>query len=114
MPLCDSPHTRAGQLSQSSTWLVTLQHRVFRNYRIIEFKGSEVVMQFPVLLPGAIADLFAQSTISGCLTKADRYGLMAALLDEELDSEEIGVIDRLLRAVYRGRVAIADEISTVV
>jgi hypothetical protein len=71
-------------------------------------------MQFPVLLPGALSDLFAQVTISGCMTKADRYGLMAALLEEELGSEEKRVIDRLLRAVHRGRLAIADEVSAVV
>jgi hypothetical protein len=71
-------------------------------------------MQFPILLPGAISDLFAQVTISGCITKADRYGLMAALLNEELDLEERNAIDRLLRAVCRGRLAIADEISAVV
>lgn len=71
-------------------------------------------MPFPVLLPGALSDLFAQVTISGCMTKADRYGLMAALLEEELGSEEKRVIDRLLRAVHRGRLAIADEVSAVV
>jgi hypothetical protein len=71
-------------------------------------------MQFPILLPGALSDLFAQVTISGCITKADRYGLMAALLEEELDSEERCVIDRVLRSVSRGRVAIADDISAIV
>ena len=71
-------------------------------------------MQFPVLLPGALSDLFAQVTISGCITKADRYGLLAALLEEELDSEERCVIDRLLRSVCRGRVAIADDVSAIV
>jgi hypothetical protein len=48
------------------------------------------------------------------MTKADRYGLMAALLEEELGSEEKRVIDRLLRAVHRGRLAIAEEVSAVV
>jgi hypothetical protein len=48
------------------------------------------------------------------MTKADRYGLMAALLNEELGSEERSVIDRLLRAVRRGRLTIADEVSAVV
>ncbi len=70
-------------------------------------------MQSPVLLPGALSDLFAQVTSSGCMTKADRYGLMAALLDEQLGSEERTVIDRLLRAVCRGRLAIADDISAI-
>lgn len=71
-------------------------------------------MQSPILLPGALSDLFAQVSISGRVTQADRYGLMAAVLDEELGSEERSVIDRLLRSVCRGRVAIADEISAVV
>ena len=71
-------------------------------------------MQSPVLLPGALGHLFAQVSNSGCMTKADRYGLMAALLNEELGSEERSVIDRLLRAVRRGRLTIADEVSAVV
>ena len=75
--------------------------------------SAAVVMQSPVLLPGALSDLFAQVSISGRVTQADRYGLMAAVLDEELDSEERSVIDRLLRAVCRGRIAIADEISAL-
>lgn len=85
----------------------------FQEYLALS-SSVEVAMQFPILLPGALSDLFAQATISGCITKADRYGLMAALLEEELGSEEISVINRLLRAVYRGRLAIADELSAVV
>ena len=81
---------------------------------ILDISSSAVVvMQSPVLLPGALSDLFAQVSISGRVTQADRYGLMAAVLDEELDSEERSVIDRLLRAVCRGRIAIADEISAL-
>jgi molybdenum cofactor guanylyltransferase len=76
--------------------------------------SAAVVMQSPVLLPGALSDLFAQVSTSGRVTKADRYGLLAALLDEELGLEERCVIDRLLHAVWRGRIAIADEISAVV
>ena len=102
---CDQPHTGAKELSLCAT----------------EFSGIlkvlssvEVAMQSPVLLPGALSDLFAQVSSSGCMTKADRYGLMAALLEEELGSEEKTVIDRLLRAVYRGRLRIADELSVVI
>jgi hypothetical protein len=102
---CDQPHTAAKELSLCAT----------------EFSGIlkvlssvEVAMQSPVLLPGALSDLFAQVSSSGCMTKADRYGLMAALLEEELGSEEKTVIDRLLRAVYRGRLRIADELSVVI
>lgn len=47
------------------------------------------------------------------MTKADRYGLMAALLEEELGNEERCIIDRLLRAVKRGRLRLADELSVV-
>lgn len=70
-------------------------------------------MQSPVLLPGAFYDLFAQVSISGYLTKADRYGLMAALLEENLDTEERSAIDRLLCAVRRGRLTIVDELSAL-
>lgn len=65
------------------------------------------------LIPGAIADLFAQVSSTGCITLADRYGLLAALLEESLDEEEQRCIDRLLRALYRGRVKIVDELSAV-
>ncbi|HEY9653551.1 MAG TPA: hypothetical protein V6C95_23015 [Coleofasciculaceae cyanobacterium] len=65
------------------------------------------------LLPTALSELFAQASQSGCLTLADRYGLMAALLEESLSEEEKAAIDRLLRAVRQQRVAIADEISVV-
>lgn len=70
-------------------------------------------MQSPVLLPGALSDLFAQVSFSGNITKADRYGLMAALLEEGLGAEERSVIDRLLRAARRGRLTIVDELSAV-
>jgi len=70
-------------------------------------------MQSPVLLPGALWDLFAQVSISGNITKADRFGLMAALLEENLGTEERSVIDRLLRAVRRGRLTIVDEVSAL-
>lgn len=65
------------------------------------------------LLPTALSELFAFATHSGCLTLADRYGLMAALLDDSLDEENRCVIDRLLRAVCKGRICIVDEISAV-
>jgi hypothetical protein len=70
-----------------------------------------VVMQFPVLLPGALYELFAQASDSGCMTTADRYGLMAAILDGDLGTDERNVIDRLLRAARRGRIVIVDEVS---
>ncbi len=65
------------------------------------------------LLPGAISDLFAQVSTSGKITLADRYGLMAALLEESLTQEERDCIERLLRSVRRGRLKIVDEISAL-
>jgi hypothetical protein len=65
------------------------------------------------LLPGAISDLFAQVSTSGKITLADRYGLMAALLEESLTQEERDSIERLLRSVRRGRLKIVDEISAI-
>lgn len=67
----------------------------------------------PTLLPSAIADLTAQVAESRRITLADRYGLLAAVFSESLKQEEREAIDRLLRAVCRGRFIIVDEISAV-
>ena len=65
------------------------------------------------LLPHALSELFAQTTMTGKLTLADRYGLMAALLDDTVSLEERRIIDRLLHALRRGQVEIVDEVSIV-
>ncbi|CAD5958201.1 hypothetical protein PCC9214_03002 [Planktothrix tepida] len=65
------------------------------------------------LLQSALSDLFAQVNTTGQLTLADRYGLMAAILDESLSEEERRCIDRLLRAVSRGRIKIVDDLSSL-
>lgn len=103
--ICDLPHSLVRQLSLAVTCFSA----------ILDISISlKIVMQFPVLLPGALSELFAQVSISGYITKADRYGLMAALLQEGIDSEEIRVIDRLLRAIRRGHISLVEEISAVV
>lgn len=66
------------------------------------------------LLKFALAELFAQVSHSGAVTLADRYGLLAAILDETLSEEERRSVDRLLRAVYRGKVRIVDELSAII
>ncbi len=63
------------------------------------------------LIPGALSDLFAQVSSSGRITLADQYGLMAALLEEELAEHERASIDRLLYALKRGRLKVVPEIS---
>lgn len=65
------------------------------------------------LLPSAIPELFAQATMTGKITLADRYGLMAAMLSDSIDEEERLCIDRLLHALRKGRVRIVDELSTL-
>jgi hypothetical protein len=66
------------------------------------------------LLPCAIADLTAQAAETGRITLADRYGLMAAVLSQSnLGADEREAVDRLLRAVARGRVILVDELSVV-
>ncbi|HEY9762543.1 MAG TPA: hypothetical protein V6D07_08465 [Trichocoleus sp.] len=63
------------------------------------------------LLPLAIGEIMVQAATTGQLTVADRYGLMTALLNEDLEEEERAAIDRLLRAVSRGQLEISDELT---
>lgn len=65
------------------------------------------------LLPGAISEIFASVAESGSLSLADRYGLMAALLDESLDEEEVCALNRLLRSISKGRVTVNQQLSTL-
>ncbi|MGD1901345.1 MAG: hypothetical protein ACFB9N_03815 [Geitlerinemataceae cyanobacterium] len=63
------------------------------------------------LLPGAISDMMVSSNKRGYLTVADRYGLMAATLDETLDESERRCINRVVRSVSRGRLRVSDILS---
>lgn len=54
----------------------------------------------------------AQAARTGKVTVADRYGLMAAILDEKLNNEERRAINRLLWAIVRGRLKVVSELST--
>ena len=65
------------------------------------------------LLPTALYELFASATVSGRLTLADRYGLMAALLQDSLLEDELCVINRLLYSVRKGWISVVDDISVV-
>lgn len=65
------------------------------------------------LLQNALGELFAQANITGRITKADRYGLQAAVMDESLGEEERRCIDRLLRSLRRGRLEMVNEISSL-
>jgi len=65
------------------------------------------------LLPGAIAEIVVAVTNTRKLTIADRYGLMAAILNGSLNDEETQSIDRILHALRRGRIKVVDELSTL-
>ena len=67
-----------------------------------------------MLLPGALSELFACISLTGNITLADRYGLMAALLNDSLSEDELQSLDRLLHAVVRGRCRIVDQLSAVI
>lgn len=71
-------------------------------------------MLFIQLIPGAISEILASVSHTGTLTIADRYGLMAAVLDESLEDEDRNALNRLLRAVLKGRVKIVNELSAIV
>ncbi len=77
--------------------------------------SSTLIVMVPQvqLLQSALGDLFAQANTTGCLTLADRYGLMAAILDESLSEEERRSIDRLLSAVCRGTIKVVDNLSNL-
>lgn len=64
------------------------------------------------ILPSALSELFAAAAISGSLTIADRYGLLAALLQDNLTTDESVVIDRLLHGVRRGKVTLTSQLSS--
>lgn len=59
------------------------------------------------LIPGAIAEMLASVSDTGMLTLGDRYGLLAATLDDSLSEEERRAVNRLLRAVMRGKVKVS-------
>lgn len=89
---------------------ITLVREQLSHSRRVEFMRSNMKLQVQ-LIPGAIADLFAQVSCSGKITLADRYGLMAAILEDSITQEERESIDRLLRAFRKGRMQMVNEIS---
>lgn len=65
------------------------------------------------LIPGAIAELTISVVETHRLTLADRYGLMAAVLDDTLSEDERRSVDRLIRSLVRGKIQVVDELSMV-
>jgi len=65
------------------------------------------------LIPGAISEMLATVSDTKTLSLADRYGLMAAILDENLPEEDRYCINRLLRSTLRGKISLGQEFSTL-
>ncbi|MDY6940468.1 MAG: hypothetical protein SWY16_22775 [Cyanobacteriota bacterium] len=65
------------------------------------------------LLPGAVSEILVSARMTGAITVADRYGLMAAILEESLHEDDERSINRLLRAILRGKIKLADDISSI-
>lgn len=64
-------------------------------------------MSLHTYLPSsALAEIFAQASRSGRITRADHSRLIAALTEGSLSEEEKSSIKRLLYAVRRNRIAV--------
>ena len=93
---------------------ITRERGKTTDIKIIEFRRIPFMSAPIQLLPGALAELFAQVSCSGVLTLADRYGLMAAVFDDTLTDEERFALNRLLRSASRGQVQLVNELSVLV
>ena len=71
---------------------------------------NDIMLPSLQLIPGAIPAMLASAAEQGHLTLADRYGLLAATLDDSLDDVDRRAVDRLLRAVIRGRISIVEDL----
>ncbi|MDY6786391.1 MAG: hypothetical protein SW833_28425 [Cyanobacteriota bacterium] len=60
------------------------------------------------LLPGAVSEMLVSVADTGRLTLSDRYGLMAAALNDSLSEDERRAINRILRGAIKGRIQIAE------
>ncbi len=59
------------------------------------------------LIPGAISEMLASTSKTKVLTLSDRYGLMAAMMNEFLVEEELQALNRMLRYIINGRIQVA-------
>jgi hypothetical protein len=63
------------------------------------------------LIPGAISEMIVSTSTTKTLTLADRYGLMAAIMDEFIGEDELRALNRILRYIIGGRIQIVDQLS---
>ncbi|MCW6036238.1 hypothetical protein K4A83_08130 [Spirulina subsalsa FACHB-351] len=61
------------------------------------------------LIPGSISEILVAASETGQITTADRYGLLAAVCEESLPEEDARAINRLLRAIRKGKIKVVDR-----
>lgn len=71
-----------------------------------------MIMSCPqvTLLPGAISEMLVSVSQTGKLTLGDRYGLLAASLDDSLNEDERRAVNRILHSVVRGKITITQDL----
>ncbi|MGB3693373.1 MAG: hypothetical protein WBG70_15530 [Spirulinaceae cyanobacterium] len=69
------------------------------------------MLPYVQLIPGSISEILVSANETGTITLADRYGLMAAALDDSLEEDERRSVNRLLRAIMRGKIKVSQELS---
>ena len=63
-----------------------------------------------ILLPGAVSEMLASVSDSGKLKLGDRYGLLAASLDDDLSEDERRAVNRIIRSATRGKISVTQEL----
>jgi len=63
------------------------------------------------LIPGAISEMFVSTSETKVVTLADRYGIMAALMNEFIGEEELQTLNRLIRYIVKGRIQVVNQLS---
>lgn len=64
------------------------------------------------LIPGAISEMLVSTSKTKVLTLADRYGLMAAIMNEFVGEDELEAINRMIHHTVKGRIALVNQFST--
>lgn len=61
------------------------------------------------LIPGAISEMLVSVAETGRLSLGDRYGLMAAALNDSLSEDERRAVNRILRGAIKGRIQVVAD-----
>ena len=64
------------------------------------------------MLSDVVSEIFYSVAATGVLSLSDYYKLIGAALNDSLNEQELGSINRMLHFVQRRKIAIVDDIST--